>query len=165
MSTYTEIDSQGDTKQTLSANANTGYAFTQVLCSHSCFFNFSYFQTGEPCLIPESEISQWANAFWLTSQAHHITLLTSLGSALGNWGFTNLGETISQLFHSSQIILVQEHCLLLLVFLLFIKAPLTPVSSTALVRILCIKHQLLDEFPLPYAPEAPRWGEATLLWH
>lgn len=144
MSTNTETDSLGNVKKKKkSANINTGYAFPQVLCFHSCFLDFSYFQTEESCLIPEAENSQWANAFWLTSQAYHITLLTTLGSALGGWGFTSLEEAILLLSNSSQsIFLFQEHCIILLVLpSVYWSTSDTSILSAALtLTSLHIKH-------------------------
>lgn len=83
---------------------NTGYAFPQALCFHSCSLDFSDFQTGEPCLVPEAEDPQRAKAFWLPSRAHHTTLLTTPGSARGDRGFTSPEEATLLLSNSSQSI-------------------------------------------------------------
>lgn len=129
-------------KKKQSANINTGYAVPQVLCFHSCFLDFSYFQTAEPCLIPEAENSQEANAFWLTSHAHHITLLTTLGSALGDWGFTSLEEAILPLSNSSQSFFVQEHCIILLVLpsVYWGTSDTSSLSTALILTPLHIKH-------------------------
>lgn len=162
MSANTEIDFLRDIKQAW-VQILIAVLHSQTFCAFIVVSSISATSKLESLALFLRLKFQWANAFWLTSQTHHIALLTSLGSALGSWGFTSLEETVLHLIHSSQTIFVQEHCLILL---LFPSVHGSPCDTYLLLPGLFTSNtNFLMYFPYPYTPKAPGWGEATLLWH
>lgn len=154
-----------ETLASLSANTNSSSAFPKVLCFHSCFFNFSYFQTGEPCLIPEAEISvSQCILAHLPSPSHNpphqpwlspgkLRVYKPGGNSLSSLPQFSNHFCSGALSYSSNISICSWK-------------PLWPLSGALLLPGLFTSNtNFLTYFPYPYTPKAPGWGEATLLWY